>query len=98
MIITAEYTQEFYDWLDEVGWSLPKDVSVHAARLFYEEHKEEIMKIQKVSLADRKAAFELLKKLYQVEEEKDEDKKPDSYREPGTESVNPVDKIPPNCS
>lgn len=98
MILTSEYTQEFYDWLDGVGWLLPKDMSVHAARLFYEEHKEEIMKIQKVSLADRKAAFELLKKLYQVEEEKDDDKEPDSKREPGAESVDTMDKLPPNCS
>jgi hypothetical protein len=56
------------------------------------------MKAQKVNLTDWKAAFELLKKLHKVDGEKDEDKEPDSEREPGTKGVDPMDKLPPNCT
>lgn len=98
MIITNEYTREFYEWLHGVIRLLPENITVHQARLFYEKHKEEIMKIQKVNLADKKAAFELLKKLYKDDEEKDGNKEPDSKRGPGAEGVNTVDKLPPNCS
>lgn len=98
MILTSKYTQEFYDWLDEVSWLLSKDTSVNAAILFYEKHKEEIMKTQKLNLSDRKRAYELLNKIYLSERDEDEDKKPDSNREPGTESVNTMDKLPSNCS
>ena len=51
-----------------------------------------------VNLKDHKNMMELMKKLYGNEDVKDDFKRTDTQREPGTKSACELAKLPPNCS
>jgi len=90
----ADYKDDFYDWLREITWLLPMNMSVHEARMLYDRKiKDEMEQLKEMVIEANTNSTPEERRAYVFGAET-----PNTIRSNGTTITCQMAKLPPNCT